>query len=184
MSIFKRLFGLSKPNVPLKIVLLGLDFAGKSSFVKYLQVGEISKTTRTMGFNVESVKKEGLEIDLLDIGGQGTFRTTLWPKFLERGADCILYIVDATDRDRLLVNEEEFGRLLNFPTIKGVPIVILANKQDLPDALSCGEVALGLKILELSNELRSFQVFPTSMKTGEGIDEVVSYLKSIAEKKK
>ena len=188
MNLFKRLFGFLKPDKkPLKILLLGLDQAGKSSFVNYLQLGKLVDTIPTMGLNVEKVNIDGIEIDILDLAGQETFRF-LWEKILDLGADIIIFVVDSSNQNRLVENEAEFRKLiLNNPKIKETPICVLANKQDLPDALSPGEVALQMNLLDytISGDWahRSINIFPTSMKTGQGIEEVISYLKGVYDKK-
>ena len=180
-AIFKRMFSFLKPELPpLQIFILGLDNAGKTTFLNYLKINEFTSPHRTYGINLQLVKLDGIQINIADLGGQDTFRTTLWPKFIEQKADAILYIIDATDRDRLLANEEEFSILLNHPNLRDASIIVLANKQDLPAALGPGEIALQLKLPDYAlQNPRNIRVFPTSMKTGAGIDEVTNYLKEI-----
>lgn len=163
--------------------------AGKSTFVNYIKLGEFTNPLQTMGINVEKVNKNGLDLNVIDLGGQESFRTVLWPKILETGADAILFVVDATSKERMITNEEEIEKLLTSPVLKSVPVIVLANKQDLPNALSPGEISLQLNLLDytfIKNnwEERSLNIFPTSMKTGEGIEDVISLLKSIYNKKK
>ncbi|OLS25934.1 MAG: GTPase Der [Candidatus Heimdallarchaeota archaeon LC_3] len=163
--------------------------AGKSTFVNYLKLGEFTSPLQTMGINVEKVKKDGLDLNVIDLGGQKSFRMVLWPKILETGADAILFVIDATSKDRMVLNEEEFFKLLTAPKLKSVPIIILANKQDLSEAMTPGEIALQLKLLDYTlNQKdwgnRSLNIYPTSMKTGEGLEEVVKLLKHIYNTKK
>lgn len=184
-AIFKRMFSFLKPELPpLRLFIIGLDNAGKSTFLNYLKLNEFSSPHRTYGINLELVRLDGLQINIADLGGQDTFRMTLWPKFMEQGADVILYIIDATDQDRLLDNKEEFELLLNYSNLKDASIIVLANKQDLPGALGIGEIALQLKLSDYNvQESRKIQVIPTSMKTGAGIDETINCLKEIYSKK-
>ncbi|MHA2337727.1 MAG: ADP-ribosylation factor family protein [Candidatus Hodarchaeales archaeon] len=188
--MFSRLFNfLSPTKIPLRLYILGLDMAGKSTFVNYLKLGEFTNPLQTMGINIEKINKSGLDLNIIDLGGQESFRTVLWPKILETGADAILFVVDATSKERMVLNEEEFEKLLTTSKLKKVPIIVLANKQDLPDALSPGEVSLQMNLLDytlIKNnwEERSINIYPTSMKTGDGIEDVVKLLKYIYKKKK
>lgn len=185
MAFLKRLFGFGKTAKPLKIIILGLDQAGKTSFLNYLRLQEFTNPVRTMGLNMEEVKVDGLKLDVLDLGGQNQFRTTLWPKILETGTDVVMYIVDSSDRERLMMNNEEFSKLIDHPRLISdkTPIIVLANKQDLGGCLSPGEISLELELIEHSLTGRSFQVIPTSMITGMGVDEVLQHLKVISDKK-
>ncbi|MFW9927981.1 MAG: ADP-ribosylation factor family protein [Candidatus Thorarchaeota archaeon] len=189
ISFLKKLFSFISPTKPpFKILILGLDRAGKTSFVNMLKLGDFTKPMQTMGINVETINKDGLNLNILDLGGQDTFRLALWPKFLEIGADAIFFVVDSTDKDRLVYNEVELAKLFDYAKSRFVPIVILANKQDLSGAVSPGEVALQMNLLDYTlsssnNKPRSLQIFPTSMKTGEGVEQVIEYLKSIYNKK-
>ena len=185
LNIFTKLFNfLSPEKTPLRLYILGLDMAGKSTFVNYLKLGEFTSPLQTMGINVEKIKQNGLDLNIIDLGGQDSFRTVLWPKVLETGADAILFVVDATSKERMITNEEEFEKLLSSPKLKSVPVIVLANKQDLPNALSPGEISLQMNLLDytfIKNnwEGRSLNIFPTSMKTGQGIEDVVKLLKQI-----
>ncbi|MHA2362740.1 MAG: ADP-ribosylation factor family protein [Candidatus Hodarchaeales archaeon] len=188
LDSLKKILGFRKiKRLPLKIHILGLDQAGKTTFVNYLRLGEFTKPTRTLGLNIEEVSIEGLNLRIMDLGGQTQFRSSLWPRLLDQGqADIILYVIDASDRVRLLMNQEEFKKLLDHPSLKEnkTPIVVLANKQDIPKCMTSGEIAIDLDLIEYSLIGRSFQVFPTSMVTGEGIDDVLEYLKQTDEKNK
>ncbi len=82
----------------------------------------------------------------------------------------------------MAVNEEEISRLFSFESIKDVPIGIIANKQDVDGALSSGEVAAQLRLMDLGLG-RPIQVFAASMLTGEGIDAILKWMEVIATEK-
>lgn len=191
MTIFNKLFSfLSPEKTPLRLFVLGLDQAGKTSFVNYLKLGEYTQPLQTMGMNVEKIKQTGLDLNIIDLGGQQSFRMVLWPKILETGADVIIFIVDSTSRDRVPLNEEEVAKLMSTPNLEEVPVIVLANKQDLPEAFSPGEIALHISLLDFVHKKRTkgkkrfITIFPTSMKTGQGIEDVIKTLKDIYNKKK
>jgi len=150
--------------------------------LSYLKLGEFVSTQVTMGLNSEVVKKDGLYLHVYDLGGNLAFRSVLWNKLLDTGCDLIIYIVDATDSERIVANEEEIGKVLHHHMVRGVPIVLVANKQDLPEAKSAEEIALQMNLMNYNSE-RKMYLISTSMKTGAGIDKLIDALEAITAKK-
>lgn len=76
-----------------------------------------------------------------DLGGQRGIRN-IWPKYYD---DChaVVYVLDAEDRERLGEGWEVFDSVLSNPQILGVPLLLLANKQDSPMSLSVDEIRNG-----------------------------------------
>ena len=64
----------SSPDRELRILLLGLDNAGKTTILKTLASEDISTITPTQGFNIKSVQTEGFKLNVWDIGGQRKIR--------------------------------------------------------------------------------------------------------------
>lgn len=54
--------------------------------------------------------------------------------------DALMYVIDASDRKRLEETGEELSQLLEEDKMAGVPLLVLANKQDLLNALPANEV--------------------------------------------
>ncbi|XP_048816808.1 uncharacterized protein LOC125700328 isoform X1 [Lagopus muta] len=79
LSVIQRLS--SSPGQELRIVLLGLDNAGKTTLLKRLASEEVSTITPTQGFNVKSVHSHGFKLNIWDIGGQRAVRP-YWRKYL------------------------------------------------------------------------------------------------------
>ncbi|MFX0090346.1 MAG: ADP-ribosylation factor family protein [Candidatus Hodarchaeota archaeon] len=179
LRFFKQLLGRRK--IELKIILLGLDAAGKSTFLKRMKLNEYVFVTTTMGFNQEFVELENLKLRVLDLGGQSTFRGTLWPGLLQEGADIIIFVVDAHDTKRISDSEVELRSLLKIEELKSASLCILANKQDLEGALDPEDLMLRLGLVATPVD-RSILVFPTSMVTGEGLEGVYTWIKTEAEK--
>ncbi len=183
--MFRRLWSLFRKEEPTRVFLLGLSNAGKTTFLKLLQLDQFTNPTRTMGLDVEDVEANGLFMKVWDVGGQDTFRESIWLRLLELKPDVIIYVVDSADHDALQESENWFRKIALSPQTKTTPIVVLANKQDLPNALSPGELAIQMHLFEAAIERgesanpRTFRVFPTSLKTGEGVDELLEYLESL-----
>ncbi|XP_056206457.1 ADP-ribosylation factor-like protein 10 [Falco biarmicus] len=141
-----------------QVLVLGLDGAGKSSVLHYI----CSQTAReriapTHGFNSAQLCVEGLEMDLLEVGGSQNLRA-YWPHYLSQ-AHVLVFVVDSVDRSRLLVARQELHALLAAEP--QLPLVVLANKQDKSNALSAAELQEELALHTLSGQ-REFFLLPTS----------------------
>uniref|UniRef100_A0A8C8RX44 ADP ribosylation factor like GTPase 10 n=1 Tax=Pelusios castaneus TaxID=367368 RepID=A0A8C8RX44_9SAUR len=140
------------------VLVLGLDGAGKSSILHYISSEAArDRTAPTEGFNTVDVPAEGLQIDLLEVGGSQNLRF-YWNQFL-RQAHMLVFVVDSTDGPRLPTARKELHWLLaEDPQL---PLVILANKQDKTDALSVAELHQELALHVLTGQ-REFFLLPTS----------------------
>ncbi|KAK4814053.1 hypothetical protein QYF61_006560 [Mycteria americana] len=141
-----------------QVLVLGLDGAGKSSVLHYL----CSQTAReriapTRGFNSAQLYVEGLEVDLLEVGGSQNLRA-YWPHYLSQ-AHVLVFVVDSVDRARLLTARQELHSLLAAEP--QLPLVVLANKQDKSNALSVAELQEELALHTLG-EQRELFLLPTS----------------------
>ncbi|XP_035225450.1 ADP-ribosylation factor-like protein 3 isoform X2 [Stegodyphus dumicola] len=113
-----------------KILVLGLDKAGKSSFLSHLSKAEdnANKPEHTEGFSVVSVNcKNGKTLNFWEIGGSVNIRV-YWSNFVQ-DTDVLIYIVDSADDHRLAESIQELHKLVACDRLKKVPIFILANKQ-------------------------------------------------------
>ena len=127
------------------ILILGLDNAGKTATLYSLHLGEaIEYCVPTIGFNVEQVNVGKLDISMWDVGGQNRFRN-LWPHYFAQ-ADGIAFVIDSADTDRHDEVKEELHALMSHKELNGKPFLILANKQDLPNARSRNEL---IELLQL-----------------------------------
>lgn len=152
------------------ILLLGLDSAGKSTLLYRLKFAETLVTIPTIGFNVEMVQlQSGLALTVWDIGGQEKMRT-VWDCYCEN-AHGLVYVVDCSEgQKRLEDSRKEFKHILKNEHIKNTPVVILANKQDLPGALSAEDITRMFKVKKLCSD-RNWYVQPCCAVTGEGLDD-------------
>ncbi|XP_037382577.1 ADP-ribosylation factor-like protein 14 [Talpa occidentalis] len=167
-----------------RILLLGLDSAGKSTLLYKLKLAKDIVTIPTIGFNVEMIELEkSLLLTIWDVGGQEKMRT-VWDYYCEN-TDGLLYVVDSTDKQRLEDSRREFEHILKNEHIKHVPVVLLANKQDMPGALTAEDITRMFKVKKLCSD-RNWYVQPCCAITGEGLTEglrkltgfVKSYVKS------
>jgi len=176
ISYFRGLFGTRE----MRILILGLDGAGKTTILYRLQVGEVVTTIPTIGFNVEQVTYKNLKFQVWDLGGQTSIRP-YWRCYYSN-TDAIIYVVDSADRDRMGISKQELVSMLEEEELKSAILVVLANKQDIPGCLSLADVhkALGLDLLKS----RTFQIFKTSAIKGEGLDEAMEWLANTLQQRK
>merc|ERR1719254_242516 len=127
--------------------MVGLDAAGKTTVLYRLKLGEVVTTIPTVGFNVETVQYKNCSLTVWDIGGQDKIRK-LWRYYYE-GTQGLIYVVDSSDRDRVEDAREELMKMLGEEEMRDAALLVFANKQDLPNAMTAAEVSekLGLSSL-------------------------------------
>lgn len=167
-SYFKSLLGYRE----MRILILGLDGAGKTTILYRLQVGEVVTTIPTIGFNVEQVTYKNLTFQVWDLGGQTSIRP-YWRCYYSN-TDAIIYVVDSSDRDRIGISKDELLTMLKEEELRDAILVILANKQDMENCMSVAEVHRALGLENLKD--RTFQIFKTSAKEGEGLNDSMDWL--------
>ncbi|KAK2155100.1 hypothetical protein LSH36_249g02003 [Paralvinella palmiformis] len=170
--------GLAKLDSPVHVVMLGLDSAGKSTVLYRLKFDQYVNTVPTVGFNCEKIKGQlgkakGVSFMIWDVGGQEKVRP-LWRSYT-RSTDGIVFVLDSVDKERMEEAKVELLRMMRSPECTGVPLVIVANKQDLPGAVEGGEVEKMLGLGELAGS-HLWHVQPACAITGEGLDEGLEHL--------
>jgi len=155
-----------------RVLLLGLDASGKTTLLYKLKLGEVVTTIPTIGFNVEEVKYKKLKFNMWDVGGQEKIRP-LW-KHYTQNSDVIIYVVDSNDNLRFEEALKELQTMLNeLPT---APLLVYANKQDLPNAKSVAEITDKLQLHSLRD--RKWYIQATCATTGDGLYEGLDWLSS------
>lgn len=177
--LISRLFDnfMGKENV--RIVMLGLDGAGKTTILYKLKLGDVVCTIPTIGFNVETVEYKNICFTVWDIGGQKTIRNLWYHYFANTSA--VIFVIDSSDVSRIETAKEELHEIMKHDDLKNAVILVLANKQDMPNALSVGELA---KQLELQGLKQTWHIQGTSATKGEGIYEGLDQLRAMLQNKK
>ena len=156
-----------------RILMLGLDGAGKTTVLYKLQLGETLITLPTIGFNVEQVSYKNISFTVWDVGGQDKIRR-LWRHYF-KNTDAIIFVVDSADRERVAEAREELLQLTNDEELRGCPVLVLANKQDLPGAMSGAEILNKLQV-KGAQHLDKFYVQPATATTGKGLYDGLDWL--------
>lgn len=176
MSTFSKwLMGKLREERKAKILILGLDAAGKTTLTKYVNTGAfLEGITPTIGQNIDTINFEGWDITTIDVAGQEQFRF-LWDIHYP-GCSAVIFVIDAADIERLPEARDILRiHLVNNPILEKVPALIIANKQDLPQAIQA-PMMIQLLNLHLDMKERTFAVFDCSALTGRGVIEAFAWL--------
>jgi len=169
---FSKLFSLLWSKKEIRILILGLDNAGKTTLLFRLKLGEVVSTMPTIGFNMESVTYRNLNLNVWDLGGQTSIRP-YWRCYYANTA-AVIFVVDSTDIDRLQIAADELGAMLSEEELRDAALLVFANKQDQPGAKGAGEISEALKLGELRD--RNWTIIACSAIDGRGINEGMDWL--------
>jgi ADP-ribosylation factor-like protein 4 len=163
-------------------VMIGLDSSGKTTILYRLKHGQYTNTAPTIGFNCEKVKSGlGRIFNIWDIGGQDKTRP-LWRSYT-RATDAIIFVVDSSDKERLEEAKLELQRISRLTERQAVPVLVLANKQDLPTAVDLPGLEKGLGLKDLSRGI-NWSLLPCCAVTGEGLEEALAALQELIAKRR
>ena len=177
--LFTKLWTKLIGTKDVRILMVGLDAAGKTTILYQLRMGETIKTIPTIGFNVETLEYKGVNFTVWDVGGQDKIRV-LWKHYYQN-TDALIFVVDSNDRERIGDAAEELKKMLAEDELKDCVVLIMANKQDLNGALSPADVTKELGMSELIG--RTWLVQGTSATTGQGLKEGLDWIASVLLKK-
>jgi len=169
-SLLGRLFGKQQ----MRILMVGLDAAGKTTILYKLKLGEIVTTIPTIGFNVETVEYKNISFTVWDVGGQDKIRP-LWRHYFQN-TQGLIFVVDSNDKERVSESKEELHKMLEEDELRDAVLLVFANKQDLPNAMSPGELTDKLGLNTLRN--RRWYIQSTCATQGTGLYEGLDWLSS------
>jgi len=147
-----------------RILLLGLDGSGKTYLLNKLKLGfkEIISTSPTNGYNVEDINYKNFV--LWDVAGEKKFRDKVWRHFYQNTCG-IIYVIDSAARDRFEEAKQELYTVLEDKELIGVPLLVFANKQDIPNVLSPSEISSNLDL----DSLQLVQTTPNESDVASGL---------------
>lgn len=163
------------------ILILGLDNAGKTTFLETLKKNyslhskDLDKIVPTVGQNVAQVPmNKSCTLKFWDVGGQENLRA-MWPEYYPQ-CHGIIFVVDSTDRSRIGECNEVLQTVMMDEDVEGVPVLMLANKQDRPDAMEVQDIKQIFNQMAERLSARDSRVLPLSALTGEGVREAAEWL--------
>lgn len=166
--LFSRLFGKRE----MRILMVGLDAAGKTTILYKLKLGEVVTTIPTIGFNVETVEFKNISFTVWDVGGQDKIRP-LWRHYFSN-THGIIFVVDSNDRERIVDAKEELHRMLGEDELRDAVLLVFANKQDLPNAMSVPEITDKLMLYSIRH--RHWYIQSACATAGDGLFEGLDWL--------
>jgi len=170
---FSKLFaGLISSKRDMRILMVGLDAAGKTTILYKLKLGEVVTTIPTVGFNVETVEYKNISFTVWDIGGQDKIRK-LW-RYYYQNTEAIIFVIDSNDRDRIEDARDELSKIVNEDEMRDAALLVFANKQDLPNAMTAAEVTEKLGLHNLRN--RQWYIQSACATAGDGLHEGLDWL--------
>ena len=179
-SYFSSLIDKIFPKTPSRILMVGLDNAGKTTILYKLKLGEVLTTLPTIGFNVETVEYKNISFTVWDVGGQTKLRS-LWHHYFEN-SDAVIFVVDSSDKERLGEAREELDRILSDDRLRNTSLLVLSNKVDKPQSVTTSEVTD--KLCLHKHREREWFIQSTCAVTGEGIMEGLEWLANVIKNKK
>eukprot|EP01062_Namystynia_karyoxenos_P058880 TRINITY_DN50330_c0_g1_i1.p1 TRINITY_DN50330_c0_g1~~TRINITY_DN50330_c0_g1_i1.p1 ORF type:complete len:218 (+),score=71.64 TRINITY_DN50330_c0_g1_i1:68-655(+) len=155
-----------------RVVVMGLDAAGKTSVLHKMDLGEVVQTEPTSGWQLETLVFNRIEFQCWDVGGD----MKIFPLYRHYFSKCdaVVWVVDATDTERLEDARDELQRCIQDNYLQQKPLLVLANKRDLPGALTVYELAEKLGLHQLRQH--RWYVELCSAVTGQGLLEGFDWL--------
>ncbi|XP_047967408.1 ADP-ribosylation factor-related protein 1-like [Salvia hispanica] len=180
--MFSLLDGLWKyafSKMEFHVLILGIDKSGKTTLLEKLksQYSNLEglppdRIVPTVGLNIGRIEVSNTKLAFWDLGGQLALRS-IWEKYYDE-AHAVIYVVDAACPSRFEDSKSALEKALRHEDLQGAPVLILANKQDLEEAVSTDELAQYLDINKLDG--RDFKFQAVSAFDGSGIKEGVNWL--------
>lgn len=164
------------------VLILGLDNAGKTTyleqtkikFTKNYQGMNLNKITTTVGLNIGKIDIGHVRLNFWDLGGQEELQS-LWDKYFAE-SHAVIYIVDSSDTERIDESKDAFEKMISNAQLQGVPLLVLANKQDLQECMTVPSVKQ--VFFETSEKFggRDCNIMGISALKGEGVREGILWL--------
>eukprot|EP01122_Echinamoeba_exundans_P000585 TRINITY_DN10511_c0_g1_i1.p1 TRINITY_DN10511_c0_g1~~TRINITY_DN10511_c0_g1_i1.p1 ORF type:complete len:186 (-),score=35.29 TRINITY_DN10511_c0_g1_i1:254-811(-) len=170
LSIIRK---IKQKEKELRILILGLDNAGKTTCVKKFNGEDVNSISPTLGFDIKTLEYNGMSLTFWDVGGQKSLRS-FWRNYFEQ-TEGIIWVVDSADRRRLEDCKLELDKLLQEEKLAGATLCIFANKQDLPGACTKEEISQILGFERISQS-RHCLIVSVSAVTGEGLADGIQWL--------
>ncbi|XP_020488287.2 putative ADP-ribosylation factor-like protein 5C [Labrus bergylta] len=157
-----------------KVVVVGLDNAGKTTILYQFLTKEAVHTSPTIGSNVEEIIVSNTHFLVWDIGGQDSLRASWYSYYFN--TEIVILVVDSTDRERLTATKDELHRMLSHEDLQNAAVLILANKQDVKGSMTASEISQFLTLDSITTH--SWHVQACCALTGEGLPASLDWMKS------
>merc|ERR1712048_29239 len=178
--LMSKVWGRMMSNSEMRILMVGLDAAGKTTILYKLKLGEVVTTIPTIGFNVETVEYKNINFTVWDVGGQDKIRR-LWRHYYQN-TQGLIFVVDSNDRERIEAARDELTKVLSEHELRDAVVLVFANKQDLPNSMPAAEVTEKLGLNDLRN--RPWFIQSTCATGGDGLYEGLDWMSRMLSSKR
>lgn len=157
-----------------KVIIVGLDNAGKTTILYQFSMNEVVHTSPTIGSNVEEIVVNNTRFLMWDIGGQESLRSS-WNTYYTN-TEFVIVVVDSTDRERISVTREELYKMLAHEDLRKAGLLIFANKQDVKECMTVAEISQFLKLTSIKDH--QWHIQACCALTGEGLCQGLEWMMS------
>ncbi|XP_032205447.1 ADP-ribosylation factor-like protein 5B isoform X1 [Mustela erminea] len=161
-------------NAEHKVIIVGLDNAGKTTILYQFLMNEVVHTSPTIGSNVEEIVVKNTHFLMWDIGGQESLRSS-WNTYYSN-TEFIILVVDSIDRERLAITKEELYRMLAHEDLRKAAVLIFANKQDMKGCMTAAEISKYLTLSSIKDH--PWHIQSCCALTGEGLCQGLEWMTS------
>eukprot|EP01063_Lacrimia_lanifica_P024352 TRINITY_DN32277_c0_g1_i1.p1 TRINITY_DN32277_c0_g1~~TRINITY_DN32277_c0_g1_i1.p1 ORF type:complete len:179 (+),score=68.97 TRINITY_DN32277_c0_g1_i1:147-683(+) len=167
--------GIFQSKKKRELICCGLENSGKSTIINKLKPTktQVDHLAPTVGYSVEQFTKGKVNFTVFDMGGAKNYRG-LWAHHYAN-AQGVIFVIDTSDKIRMVCVKNELEMLLEHKDLAGVPILFFANKIDIAESLTPNDCVERLGLMELCHD-RTFQIFPSDARKGIGIQEGIEWL--------
>jgi len=178
--VFSSIWTLFQGIKEVKVVMVGLDNAGKTSILYRLHLGQATSVYPTIGSNVEELVFKNVRMCVWDLGGQRDLREMWRLYYIE--ADGLIMVVDSSDEERFDTAREELHAALGSGELDNAVVLIYANKQDLSTSLSVSEISDALALYTIRTQ--PWHIQPCSAVSGDGLRDGLAWLAEALQEKR
>ncbi|CAG8802301.1 15597_t:CDS:2, partial [Cetraspora pellucida] len=157
----------------LVFTLVGLQNSGKTALIDVIATGQISENIPTVGFNMRKVSKRNVNMQIWDMAGQPRFRN-MWERYCKNVNAIVRFVIDSTDYEKLEAARIELLNLLESPLLANIPVLVLGNKNDLPEAMPVEKIIKELNLKSITN--REVCCYSVSAKNQVNLDITLDWL--------
>ena len=177
--MFAKMFDKIFDKKEARILMLGLDSAGKTTILYKMKLGEVVQSVPTIGFNVDTIEFKNCKLNVWDVGGQDKIRN-LWKHYYSN-TEGLIFVVDSSDKNRIELARDELHKILAEEEMKEAIVLVFANKQDI--------AVMDIKEIIEKLDLQSFRdrkwfCQGTSALSGQGLNEGMNWLVKQLQSKK
>ncbi|KAI0149841.1 ARF/SAR superfamily [Hypoxylon sp. NC0597] len=175
--IYDALISLDIIQANARFLILGLPGAGKYTFLRVFADNTLGILQPGLCPTSQELILNDIRYTTFDVGGQWQAQSLLEDYFSKVKVKAVIFVVDATDKERFAKARAELDVLLSLEKLSKVAFLVLGNKIDHHDAVSEDQLRDELGIYPLIRPIdRAIQLFMCSMAKMQGLEDAFRWL--------